>query len=134
MFKLDSDGTITMIKGDTGEITMTNLQFRKGATNITMSMAVYNEDYKILSEIKPITISASESTQKMFLPASFSDNIKIEDGEDYADYSYAIKICYTDSEKNRIEETLTTDGTPNSETAIRIYQKRVEGTKETNNG
>lgn len=125
MIKVNEDGLIEILQGDTGEITITDFYIPENSTDVKLYMSIYDEDDNILSETSPYAVV--NANLKFILPSSFTDNLKVEKGEDYTDYFYAFKLCYTDKNGIEREDTLLFNDSITNEHVIRVYPKRVKG-------
>ena len=125
MIKVNEDGLVEIIQGDTGEINISDFYIPDGSTDVTLYMSIYDDNDNILSETYPYSIT--DNNVKIILPASFTDRLQVEKGEEYTEYYYAFKLCYTDKSGLQREDTLMFDDSITVEHVIRIYPKRVKG-------
>lgn len=121
-FVVDEDtGDITLVQGDSGEITINGLPI---GSNYTVYFAFYNDKREIIGqEVSMQTNSASVIT--MFIPASLTDLLTVKKNEDSAEYYYGIKIC---NSLTGSEETLCINNSDiGALNTVTVYPKKVEG-------
>ena len=119
MFTVDTNGNITLIQGDSGQIVVNGLPTDK---NYKVYMAIQNEKRKpIGNEI----MVESENLETVTLPisASLTDLLAVPTSEDSATYYYGIKICYDTDE----DTLIIGGGDIGSLNEITVYPKKVEG-------
>ncbi len=133
MFKINEDGSIDVIRGDSGDIMLKGLKVPASATNLKLFLSIYSEDdddNDIMNEMDFSLTHDNGNVNKtvIHIPSSFTDIFTIEAGNDMAEYHYSFKICYDYNGKS-YEETITKDGNPETKMDIRVYRKRTEGIK-----
>lgn len=120
-FKIDKNGNISMIQGDSGLITIRGLD---SSRNFTVYFAIQDRNRKPVGS--ELSVSNNNSSSVVFhLTGDFTDLLTVKRDEPYAIYYYGLKIC--DEAENR-EDTLTiaSNDFGNSNT-ITVYPKKVEG-------
>lgn len=119
-FKIDENGNITLIQGDSGQLVVNGLPTDK---NYTVYFAIQDKNRKpIGSEISVETNKNSSVTFNLL--GSFTDLLLVNKGEETATYYYGVKICTTDG----FEDTLTIgSGDMGDRNTITVYPKKVEG-------
>ena len=120
-FKIDKDGNISMIQGDSGIISVRGLNPEK---NYSIYLAITDKNRKRIGQ--ELSVNSNNSSSVMFqLTGSFTDLLSVKKDEDYAIYYYGLKIC--DLSTN-IEDTLIIEsGDIGSVNTITVYPKKVEG-------
>jgi len=119
MFTVDTNGNITLIQGDSGQIVVNGLPIDK---NYSVYFAIQNEKRKpIGTEI--MIQSNLEPTVSIPIPASLTDLMTVPASDDSATYYYGIKICSGTDE----DTLLIGGGDIGSLNEITVYPKKVEG-------
>jgi len=121
MLVIDSDGTISMYQGDSGEITVNGLD---ETSAYTVYFAVQDEDRNTIGQELQISVSNS-NTVTFVLSAEFTDNFVVPKNKPYKIYYYGIKVCVDDSS---IEDTLfIANGTYGDLNKLIVYPRKVKG-------
>lgn len=136
MFIINDDGSIDLIRGDSGDILIKGIKVPSSATNIKLYFSIYSEETDDNEFVNEMSFNVSNNNgvienKVIHIPPSFTDKFYIESGKDVVEYYYSFKICYRYN-GNEYEETITKDGNPETKMIIRVYRKRAEG--ELNNG
>lgn len=120
-FKIDNDGNISMIQGDSGLITIRGLNPNK---NFTVYFAVQDKNRKPVGN--ELSVSSNNNSYVVFqLTADFTDLLSVKKDEQCAIYYYGLKICDEDSQR---EDTLIIASNEiGSLNTITVYPKKVEG-------
>ena len=120
-FKIDKNGNISMVQGDSGLITIRWLNPNK---NFTVYFAVQDKNRKPVGE--ELSVSNNNESYVIFqLTGDYTDLLTVKKDEPCAVYYYGLKIC--DSETQR-EETLTVASEEiGGVNTITVYPKKVEG-------
>ena len=120
-FKIDKNGNITMIQGDSGVISVRGLSTRK---NYAVYLGITDKNRNRIGQ--ELCVNSNNSPSVVFmLTGSFTDLLKVNKDEDFATYYYGLKIC---DESENIENTLTiASGGIGSINTITVYPKKVEG-------
>jgi len=120
-FQTDEHGNITLIQGDSGILIVSGISPDK---NYTVYFAVQDRNRKPIGS--ELFINSNKSTEVAFyLTGDFTDLLKVEKNESFANYYYGIKVCDADT---GFEDTLVTDtGEIGDLNTITVYPKKVEG-------
>ena len=120
-FKIDKNGNISMIQGDSGLITIRGLNPNK---NYTVYFAIRDKNRKPVGE--ELSVSNNNESYVMFkLTGDYTDLLTVKKDENYAVYYYGLKICDEDSQR---EDTLiVASGELGDVNTITVYPKKVEG-------
>ena len=120
-FKIDKNGNISMIQGDSGLITIRGLNPNK---NFTVYFAIQDKNRKPIGT--ELAVSSNNKTYVVFqLSGDYTDLLTVKKDEPNAIYYYGLKIC--DESTNR-EDTLTVASNDiGSVNTITVYPKKVEG-------
>lgn len=120
--KIDTDGTITMYQGDTGEIVVNGLDDTK---NYTVYLAFRDKNRSFITDELKIT-SNGRSSVVFFLSADLTNKFTVPKNSNYETYYYGIKVCELGA---NTEDTLfIADKDYGEENILIIYPKQVEGT------
>ena len=138
MFILDNKtGNITLIQGDTGTISITDLPTNADRTNEFLFFAFLDSNLNIVqgSEVS-VNLNNLKSEDdkeffpeiKFFIPSYSTDKLTVARGEDYAEYYYGIKHCYTEG-LNMHEDTLLLSENADASVlnTVTVYPMRVSG-------
>ena len=120
-FKIDKNGNISMVQGDSGLITIRGLNPNK---NFTVYFAIRDKNRKPVGN--ELSVSNNNESYVIFkLTGDFTDLLTVKKDENYAIYYYGLKICDEDSQR---EDTLivASDDIGGLNT-ITVYPKKVEG-------
>ena len=120
-FKIDKNGNISMIQGDSGLITIRGLNPNK---NFTVYFAIQDKNRKPVGS--ELSVESNNESYVMFqLTGDYTDLLTVRKDESCAVYYYGLKIC--DSETQR-EDTLTVGSEEiGGVNTITVYPKKVEG-------
>lgn len=119
---IDTDGTITMYQGDTGEVVVNGLDEDK---NYVVYLGFRDKNRNLLGEEFSITSNQRPSVT-FFLSADFTNKFTVPKNAAYEIYYYGIKVCELGAST---EDTLHIAGKDYGETNnIIVYPKQVEGT------
>ena len=123
---VDENKNISFYKGDTGNITFSNLPVDK---NYTVYFAISNpETNKIVGE--ELSLLANKSSTVTFsLSSAFTDSLVVLNGETYSVYNYGLKICCDGDEYTLIPRVVSENGKTvfSDPPKVYVYQKYVEG-------
>ncbi len=120
-FKIDNDGNMSMIQGDSGLITIRGLNPNK---NFSVYFCIKDKNRKTIGN--ELVVNSNNQSYVVFrLTGNFTDLLTVKKSEPFAIYYYGIKIC---DEENQREDTLTI-GTSEfgSLNTITVYPKKAEG-------
>lgn len=120
-FKIDKNGNISMIQGDSGLITIRGLNPNK---NFTVYFAVQDKNRKPVGSELSVE-SKNESYVIFQLTGDYTDLFAVKKDEPCAVYYYGLKIC--DSETQREETLIVGSEEIGAVNTITVYPKKVEG-------
>lgn len=120
-FRVDENGNITLIQGDSGELLIEGLNADQ---NYTVYMAVQDKNRKPIGT--ELQVQTNGRTSVVFvLTGDYTDLFKVEKNEKFSVYYYGIKVC---SESARFEDTLIFENSDIGDlNTITVYPKKVEG-------
>ena len=120
-FKIDKNGNISLIQGDSGIITIRGLNPDK---NFSVYFCIRDKNRKPIGD--ELVVSSNYSSSVVFiLSGEYTNQLTVKKDEPYAVYYYGIKIC--DSESQRENTLLIASGDMGSENTITVYPIKVEG-------
>ena len=119
--KIDKNGNISMVQGDSGLITIRGLNPNK---NFTVYFAVQDKNRKPVGN--ELSVSSNNNSYVVFqLMGDFTDLLTVKKDEPCAIYYYGLKIC---DESTQREDTLIVGSNEiGSVNTITVYPKKVEG-------
>ena len=119
-FKIDNDGNITMIQGDTGRLVVNGLMTDQ---NYTVYFAIQDENRRPIGN--EISVQSNSQPIVVFeLSSDLTDLLKVGQDEETHEYYYGVKTCTADG----FEDTLTIgSGDMGDINTITVYPKKVEG-------
>ena len=121
-FKIDKDGNISLIQGDSGSITIRGLNPNK---SFTVYFAIQDKNRKTIGNELSVS-SNNNSYVVLHLTAEYTDLLTVKRDEPCAIYYYGLKICDGDTQR---EDTLIVGSNElGSLNTITVYPKKVEGT------
>lgn len=120
-FRVDENGNITLIQGDSGELLIEGLNSDQ---DYTVYMAVQDRNRRPVGT--ELQVQTNGRTSVVFvLTGDYTDLFKVEKNEKFSVYYYGIKVC---SESTRFEDTLIFEnGDIGDLNTITVYPKKVEG-------
>ena len=120
-FKVDENGDISLIQGDSGYLVIEGIDTDK---NYTVYFAVQDKNRKPVGG--EVYVSTNYQSSVVFqLTGDFTDLLTVSKTEPYATYFYGIKVCDT---TGQTEDTLVLgSGDIGSLNTIIVYPKKVEG-------
>ncbi len=119
-FRVDENGNITLVQGDTGRLVINSLNTDK---NYTVYFAIQDEKRKPIGN--EISVETNYQQSIVFvLSSSLTDLLKVGQNDETATYFYGIKVCSPDG----FEDTLPIGGNDmGDKNTITVYPKKVEG-------
>ena len=122
MLVIDTDGTISMYQGDSGEINVNGLE---NSSSYVVYFGIQDEKRNPIGE--ELQVSVSNSSKATFiLSPEFTDNLVVPPNKPYKIYYYGIKVCNSTSS---LEDTLfIANGTYGDLNKIIVYPRKVKGT------
>lgn len=120
-FKIDKNGNISMIQGDSGLVTIRGLNPEK---NFSVYFAIRDKNRQIVGD--ELTVSSNYSSSVVFtLTGDYTNQLTVKRNEPYTVYYYGIKICDSDTQR---ENTLVIgSGGIEGQNTITVYPLKVEG-------
>ena len=120
-FKIDKNGNISMVQGDSGLITIRGLNPNK---NFTVYFAIQDRNRKPVGS--ELSVSSNNNSYVIFqLTGDFTDLLTVKKDECCAIYYYGLKIC---DESCQREDTLIVGSKEiGGINTITVYPKKVEG-------
>jgi hypothetical protein len=119
-FRIDENGNITMIQGDTGRLVVNGLNTDK---NYTIYFAIQDEKRRPVGN-EVFVQSNNQPTVVFELSSSLTDLLKVGQNDETATYYYGVKSCSPDG----FEDTLPIGGSDmGDKNTITVYPKKVEG-------
>ena len=120
-FKVDKNGNITMIQGDSGSLIIDGLNTDK---NYTVYLAIQDKTRKPVGN--ELSVYSNYSSGVIFyLTGDFTDLLTVPKDESFETYFYGIKIC--DSSDNLEDTLILGDGNIGDLNIITVFPKKVEG-------
>jgi hypothetical protein len=121
MITIDTEGTITLYQGDSGELVLSGLDKSK---NYTVYFAIQDKNRNIIGEELQVGVSASD-TVTFILTSAYTDLLTVPKNKPYEIYYYGIKVCET---ATQVEDTLfIADGTYGDLNRMVVYPRKVRG-------
>ena len=119
-FRIDENGNITMVQGDTGRLIVNGLNTDK---NYTVYFAIQDEKRRPIGN-EVFVQSNNQPTVVFELSSSLTDLLKVGQNDETATYYYGVKSCSPDG----FEDTLPIGGSDmGDKNIITVYPKKVEG-------
>ena len=120
-FKVDEEGNISLVQGDSGFLTITGIDTGK---NYKIYFAIQDENRKPVGN--EISVNSNNQSSVVFqLTGDFTNLMTVGKNVPFATYYYGIKVCDSTSQ---IENTLILgNGDIGSLNSITVYPKKVEG-------
>lgn len=125
-FIVDEDGNITLVQGDSGQLTINGINEDR---NYTAYLAIQDDKRNPIGTEITVQTGGHSFVTFDFIPA-LTDLLEVKQGELMAEYYYGIKICYKNTEENiDYEDTLLIGNSELGDlNTITVYPKKVEGT------
>ena len=120
-FKIDKNGNISMIQGDSGTIVIRGLNPNK---NFNVYFAIQDKNRNPVGS--ELCVSNNNNSNVIFtLTADYTNLLTVKKSEPCAIYYYGLKVC---DENTQREDTLTVASNDfGSVNTITVYPKKVEG-------
>ena len=118
---IDSDGTISMYQGDSGEIVVSGLEPEK---KYTVCFAIQDADRNLIGRELQVAVSNSESVTFVLTP-EYTDLLMVPKNKPYEIYFYGIKAC--EEETSREDTLFIADATYGDLNRIIVYPRKVIG-------
>lgn len=119
-FKIDENGNITIIQGDSGRVVINGLNTDQ---NYTVYFAIQDENRRPVGN--EVNVESNMQPTVVFeLASQLTDLLKVAEDEETHTYYYGVKTCTAGG----FEDTLPI-GSPDmgSKNTITVYPKKVEG-------
>ena len=121
-FLVDNSGNITLVQGDSGQLTVSGLSTDK---NYTVYLAVQDSKRKPVGTEISVESNHNSSVIFDFIP-ELTNLFTVKRSEESAEYYYGVKVC---DEDTNFEDTLLIGNTGIGDlNTITVYPKKVEGT------
>lgn len=118
---IDSDGTISLYQGDSGELVVSGLNPEK---NYVVYFAIQDADRKIMGEELQVAVTSSDTVTFVLTP-QYTDLLTVPKNKPYEIYFYGIKATENNGE---IENTMfVSDTTYGDLNRIIVYPRKVKG-------
>lgn len=119
-FRIDENGNITMVQGDTGRLVVNGLMTDQ---NYDVYFAIQDENRRPIGNEISVQ-SNSQPTVVFELSSNLTDLLKVGQEEETHEYYYGVKTCTA----NGFEDTLTIGSSDmGDKNTITVYPKKVEG-------
>ena len=119
-FRIDENGNITMVQGDTGRLVVNGLNTDK---NYTVYFAIQDEKRRPIGD--EISVESNSQPSIVFvLNSTLTDLLKVKTDEETAVYYYGVKVCAPDGFEDTMLIGTSDMGDKNT---ITVYPKKVEG-------
>lgn len=119
-FKIDGNGNITLIQGDSGTLYINGLDTNK---NYTVYLAIQDKNRQPVGS--ELYVSSNKSASVVFeLTGEYTDLMSVPKNETCAIYYYGIKQCSDDGLENTLLIGNSEIGYQNT---ITVFPKKVEG-------
>ena len=119
-FRIDENGNITMVQGDTGRLVVNGLNTDK---NYTVYFAIQDENRRPVGN--EVNVESNMQPTVVFEFASqLTDLLKVAEDEETHTYYSGVKTCTAEG----FEDTLSIGGSDmGDKNTITVYPKKVEG-------
>ena len=119
-FRIDENGNITMVQGDTGRLVVNGLNTDQ---NYTVYFAIQDENRRSVGN--EVNVQSNMQPTIVFdLSSQLTDLLKVAEDEETHTYYYGIKTCTVEG----FEDTLLIGGSDmGDKNTITVYPKKVEG-------
>jgi hypothetical protein len=121
MITIDTDGTITLYQGDSGELVISGLNETKA---YTVFLAIQDKARKLIGEELQVSVSNSDTVTFVLTP-QFTDLLTVPQHKPYQVYYYGIKI--SEQGKSNEDTLFISDSTYGDLNHIVVYPRKVQG-------
>ena len=121
MITIDTDGTITLYQGDSGELVISGFDSTK---NYTVYFAVQNKKRKFVGEELQVSVNNSDNAT-FILTSDYTDLLTVPQNKPYELYYYGIKVSETG--QNNEDTLFIGDCSYGDLNHIVVYPRKVEG-------
>ncbi len=120
-FTVDNIGNITLVQGDSGELTVSNIPTDR---NYTLYFAIQNENRQPVGQEIAVESNHSDSVS-FFVSGDLTDLLNVPIDEETTTYYYGIKLCYAN---DLLQDTLLLgNSNMGSKNTITVYPRKVKG-------
>ena len=120
-FFIDDEGNITLVQGDSGDITFDGIPTNK---DYEVFFAIQDDKRRPIGDEVSI-MSNFLSSVVISVPATLTDLLEVKSGQDTAEYYYGVKICDAES---GLEDTMILGGNEIGDlNTITVYPRKVKG-------
>lgn len=119
-FRIDENGNITMVQGDTGRLVVNGLNTDQ---NYTVYFAIQDENRRPIGN--EVNVESNMQPTVVFeLASQLTDLLKVAEDEETHTYYYGVKTCTAEG----FEDTLSIGSSDmGDKNTITVYPKKVEG-------
>ena len=119
-FRIDENGNITIVQGDTGRLVVNGLNTDQ---NYTVYFAIQDENRRPIGN--EINVASNMQPTVVFeLISQLTDLLEVAEDEETHTYYYGVKTCTAEG----FEDTLSIGGSDmGDKNTITVYPKKVEG-------
>ena len=119
-FRIDENGNITMVQGDTGRLVVNGLNTDQ---NYTVYFAIQDENRRPIGN--EVNVQSNMQPTVVFeLASQLTDLLEVAEDEETHTYYYGVKTCTAEG----FEDTLSIGGSDmGDKNTITVYPKKVEG-------
>ena len=121
-FIVDDFGNITLVQGDSGQLTVSGLPTDK---SYNVYLAIQDSKRNVIGSEIVVSSNNLDSVIFVFAP-ELTNLLTVNLNEESAEYYYGIKVC--DSSTNFEDTLLIGDSDIGDLNTITVYPKKVEGT------
>lgn len=121
MITIDSDGTITLYQGDSGELVISGFD---SAKKYTVFFAIQDKKRKFVGEELQVSVNNSDTATFVLTP-SYTDLLTVPQNRPYELYYYGIKV--SEVGENNEDTLFIGDGTYGDMNYLVVYPRKVEG-------
>ena len=121
-FVVDEQGNITLIQGDSGQLTVSGIPTDK---NYNVYLAIQDKSRNTIGT--ELVVSSGNASAVIFgFTPDLTNLLTVNNNEESRDYYYGIKVC--DTSTNFEDTLLIGDSDIGDVNTITVYPKKVEGT------
>jgi hypothetical protein len=120
-FVVDDYGNITLVQGDSGQLTVNGLNTDR---NYTVYLAIQDSKRNPIGTEMTVSSNGNSSVIFDFIP-ELTNLLTVKRSQESAEYYYGVKVCYGED----FEDTLLIGNSDIGDVnTITVYPKKVEGT------
>ncbi len=123
MISIDSDGTISLYQGDSGELVISGLDKTK---NFTVFFAIQDLNRNLIGEELQVSTTNSDTVTFILTP-DYTDLLNVPRHRAYSVYYYGIKV--SEVGENTEDTLFIADSTYGDLNRIIVYPRKVRGAK-----